>query len=34
MADINNLFDCFEESSVNEASVQLPNIKKKSEDNA
>lgn len=27
MADINNLFDCFEESSVNEASVQLPKKK-------
>ncbi|CAB3240962.1 unnamed protein product [Arctia plantaginis] len=33
MGDINTLFDCFEESPVNEASVQLPNIKKKSEDN-
>lgn len=28
MADINSLFDCFEESTENESSVQLPNVVK------
>ncbi|KAJ0182390.1 hypothetical protein K1T71_001759 [Dendrolimus kikuchii] len=31
MADINSLFDCFEESAQNEAAIQLPNIKKDTE---
>lgn len=28
MAEIGNLFDCFEESEHTEAAVQLPNVKK------
>ncbi|CAH0727479.1 unnamed protein product, partial [Brenthis ino] len=31
MADINSLFDCFEESTQNEGSVQLPNVVKDEE---
>ncbi|KAL0850985.1 hypothetical protein ABMA28_006878 [Loxostege sticticalis] len=31
MADINNLFDCFEENERTEAAVQFPNVKKEEE---
>lgn len=31
MADINSLFDCFEEQEKTEASVQFPNLKKEEE---
>lgn len=32
MADINSLFDCFEESAENEAAVQFPDLKKDEDD--
>lgn len=28
MADVNSLFDCFDESAADEATVQLPDVKK------
>ena len=31
MADVNSLFDCFDEVAPNEASVQFPNVKKEDE---
>lgn len=32
MADVNSLFDCFDETAPNEASVQFPNIKKEEDE--
>lgn len=32
MADINTLFDCFENSSLNESAIQFPNVRKEPED--
>lgn len=31
MANINSLFDCFEESAENEAAIQFPTIQKDTE---
>lgn len=31
MADIDSLFDCFEESAKNESAVQFPNVNKEEE---